>query len=108
MRPWMYNAEASTSPSPASTRPSAIDAQKVARLQFAEMPTVRIDQELPAVIAQREAEVVAHALVEAAAHGEAKRRRQLHAPVPLAIVHGLPPQIGPNLTSARTLTSGTG
>ena len=49
---------------------------------------------LAAIIAQREAEVVAYALVEAAAHREAKRRRQLDPPVPLAIVHGLPPPIG--------------
>jgi hypothetical protein len=71
-----------------------IDAQQIARPQFAEMVTVRVDQELPAVVAQREAEMIAHALVEAAAHRETKRRRQLHPPVPLAIVHGLPPPIG--------------
>jgi hypothetical protein len=53
---------------------------------------VRIDQELPAVVAESQAEVVAHALVEAAADREAKRRRQLDPAVPLAIVHGLPPR----------------
>jgi hypothetical protein len=68
-----------------------VDAQEVARPQLAEVTAEGIDQELPAVVGQRQAEVVAYALVEAASHREAKRRRQLDPPVPLAIVHGLPP-----------------
>ena len=89
----MYSAEASTSPLAGEHPAAHLDPQEIARPQFAEVAAVGIDQKLPAVIAERQAEVVAHALVETEPHREAKRRRQLDPPVPLAIVHGLPPRL---------------
>ena len=70
-----------------------VDPQQIARAQLAEVAAVGIDQELPAILGQRQAEVVAHALVEAEPDRHAQRRRQLDPSDPLAIIHGLPPRL---------------
>jgi hypothetical protein len=70
-----------------------VDSQQIVRVQLAEVAAVGIDQELPAIVGQRQAEVVAHAFVEPEPDRQAKGRRQLEPSDPLAIIHGLPPAL---------------
>jgi hypothetical protein len=93
----------------AAEHPAAdVDSQQVARAQLGEVAAVGIDQKLPAIVAQRQAEVIAHAFVEPEPDRHPKRRRQLDPSDPLAIVHRPLRRFRPNLPRTIEVHQRTG
>ena len=82
------------------------DPEQIARPELAEMAAVGVDQELAAVVGQRQAEMVVDALVQAEPHGQAKRRRQLDPADALEIVHRFAPAAGGKCSHGRGFALG--
>ena len=63
-----------------------VEAEEIARLEAGEMPPARIHQKSPAVVAEREAEMIGDRFVPVVADGEAESGGEIDARLPLIVV----------------------